>query len=68
MHASTFASHLGKWICTDLGVRTLQGLGKNSPTREQVVRRITRDLRTQCILEDLLCDSLHQVPLHRRCL
>ena len=36
-------SQLGKWIRTDLGVRTFQGLGKNSLSREQVVRRITRD-------------------------
>ena len=34
-------SCFGKWIRTDLGVRTCQGLGKNSPTREQAVRRIT---------------------------
>ena len=68
MHTTTCASHLGKWIRTDLGARTLQGLGENSPAREQVVRRITRDLCTQCILEDLICDSLNQVPLHRRCL
>ena len=66
MHTNTCVSHLGKWIRTDL--RTFQGLGKNSPTREQVVRRVTRDLRAQCILEDLICDSLSQVPLHRRCL
>ena len=33
-------SPLGRWIRTDLGVRAFQGLGKNSPTREQVVRRI----------------------------
>ena len=36
-----------EWIRTDLGVRTFQGLGKNSPAREQAVRRITRDLCTQ---------------------
>ena len=68
MHTNTCVSQLGKWIRTDLGVRTFQGLGKNSPAREQVVRRITRDLRTQCFLEDLICDSLSQVQLHRRCL
>ena len=39
-------SQLGRRIRTDLGVRTFQGLGKNSPTRKQVVRRITRDLQT----------------------
>ena len=39
-------SCLGKWIRTDLGVRTFQGLGKNSPSREQVVCRVTRDLHT----------------------
>ena len=39
-------TRLGKWVRTDLGVRTFQGLGKNSPAREQVVCRITRDLHT----------------------
>ena len=37
MHTLTCHPSLGKWIRTDLGVRT---------TREQVVRRITRDLHT----------------------
>ena len=37
-------SQLGKWIRTDLAVRTFQGLSKNSPSREQVARRSTRDL------------------------
>ena len=59
---------LGQWIRTDLGVRTFQGVGRNGPTREQVVRRITKDLHTRDISEDLLCDSQSQVPLHRRCL
>ena len=59
---------LGQWIRTDLGVRTFQGVGRNGPTREQVVRRITKDLHARDILEDLLCDSQSQVPLHRRCL
>ena len=45
-----------------------QSLGKNGPAREKVVRRITRDLHTREILEDLLCDSQLQVPLHRQCL
>ena len=40
-------SQIGKWIRTDLGVRAFQGLGKNSPSREQVVRRIARDFCTQ---------------------
>ena len=31
-------SQLGRWIRADLGVRTFQGLGKNSPAREQAVR------------------------------
>ena len=48
-------------------MRTFQGLGKNGPAREQVVRRITRDLQTRHVLEDLLCDSHLQVPLHRKC-
>ena len=57
MHAF-FGDHcLGKWIRTDLGVHTFQGLGENSPAREQVVQRITRDLHTRHVLEDLLCDS-----------
>ena len=42
---------LGKWIRTGLGVRAYQGLGKNSPSREQVVRRITRDLHTYRLIE-----------------
>ena len=46
MHAFLGDRCLGKWIRTDLGVRTFQGLGKNGPAREQVVRRITRDLHT----------------------
>ena len=37
---------------------------KNGPAREQVVRRVTRDLHTRHVLEDLLCDSHLQVPLH----
>ena len=44
------------------------GPGKNSPAREQAVRRITRDLHTQCLLEVLNCESLSQAPLHRKCL
>ena len=62
MHTLLDASSLGKWIRTDLGVRTFQGLGKNSPAGEQVVQSITRDLHTRCILEDLHCDSHLQVP------
>ena len=31
------------------------------------VRRITNDLHTRRVLEDLLCDSHLQVPLHRKC-
>ena len=68
MHASLGDRCLGRWIRTDLGVRTFQGLGKNGPAREQVVQRITRDLHTRRVLEDLLCDSHLQVPLHRKCL
>ena len=59
---------LGKWIRTDLGVRTCQGLGKNSPSREQVVRRITRDLHIHRLIESLDCELRPRVPLHRRCL
>ena len=61
-------SQLGKWIRTDLGVRTFQGLGKNSPSREEVVRRITRDLHTHRLIESLDCENRPCVPLHRRCL
>ena len=61
-------SRLGKWVRTDLGVCTFQGLGKNSPATEQVVRRITRDLHTQRLIEVLTCDSHLQMPLHRKCL
>ena len=68
MHAFAGDRCLGQWIRTDLGVRTFQGLGRNGPAREQVVRRITKDLHTRHVLEDLLCDSQSQVPLHRRCL
>ena len=68
MHAFLGDRCLGQWIRTDLGVRTFQGLGKNGPTRDQVVRRITKDLHTQRVLEDLLCDSHLQVRLHRQCL
>ena len=61
-------SRLGKWTRTDLGVRTFQGLGKNSPSREQVARRITRDLHSQPLIESLDCELQPQVPLRRRCL
>ena len=60
-------SQLGKCIRTDLGVRTFQGLGKNSPSCEQVVRRITRDLHTHRLIESLDCEIQPHVPLHRRC-
>ena len=68
MHAFLGDRCLGQWVRTDLGVRTFQALGRNGPTGEQVVRRITKDLHTRRVLEDLLCDSHLQVPLHRRCL
>ena len=55
-------SHLGKCFRTDLGVLTFQGLGKNAPARGQVVRRITRDLHSRCLIESLACDSFLQVP------
>ena len=60
-------SQLGRWIRTDLGVRTFQGLGKNSPARDQVVRRITRDLHTHRLIESLECESHLQVPLRCHC-
>ena len=61
-------SRLGKWIPTDLGVRAFQSLGKNSPSREQVVRRITRDLHTHTLIESLDCDLYPKATLHRCCL
>ena len=33
-----------------------------------MVRRVTHDLHTRTVLEDLTCDSHLQVPLHRKCL
>ena len=68
MSAYVPPSQLGQWIRTDLGVRTFQGLGKNAPLREQVVRRLTQDAHTHQILESLPCELPLQVPLHRRCL
>ena len=61
-------SSLRSWVRTDLGVRTFQGLGRNAPKREQVVRRLTKDLHTAQILESLPCELHLQVSLHRRCL
>ena len=46
-------SQRGKWIRNDSGVRAFQGLGKNSPSREQAVRRITRGLPTHLLIESL---------------
>ena len=68
MRAYVPSSSLGQWVRTDLGVRTFQGLGKNAPKRDQVVRRLTRDAHTHQILESLPCEIHLQVPLHRRCL
>ena len=68
MSAYVPPSQLGQWIRTDLGVRTFQGLGKNAPLREQVVRRLTQDAHTHQILESLPCEPHLQVPLHCRCL
>ena len=64
MSAYVPPSHLGQWVRTDLGVRTFQGLGRNAPLREQVVRRLTRDAHTHQILESLSCELHLQVPLH----
>ena len=61
-------SQLGKWIRTDLGVRAFQALGKPSSSREQVLRRITRDLHTRRLIESLDCEIRPHVPLHRKCL
>ena len=71
MRAYVPPSSLGHWVRTDLGVRAFQGLGKNAPKRDQVVRRLTKDVHTQQILESLPglpCEVHLQVPLHRRCL
>ena len=66
--SASYDTRLGKWVRTDLGVRIFQGLGKNSPAREQVVCRIARDLHTHRLIESLACESHLQVPLHRMCL
>ena len=50
------------------GVRTFQSLGKNSPSGEQVVRRITRDLHTHALIASLDCELYPKATLHRRCL
>ena len=50
MHAFLGDRCLGQWVRTDLGVRALQGLGRNGPTREQVVRSITKDLHTRPVV------------------
>ena len=68
MGACVPPSHLGRWIRTDLGIRTFQGLSKNAALREQVVRRLTKDAHTYQSLESLPCDVHLQVLLHRRCL
>ena len=49
-------------------MRAFQGLGKDSPAKELVVRRIARDLHTRRLIESLACESHLQVPLHRKCL
>ena len=41
---------------------------KNSPSREQAVRRIIRDLHSNNLIESLDCESRPHMPLHRRCL
>ena len=61
MRAYVPALSLGQWVRTDLGVRTFQGLGKNAPKREQAVRRLTRDVHTNQILESLPCEIHLQV-------
>ena len=61
-------SRLVKWIRTDSGARAFQGPGTNSLSREQVTRRITRDLHIHLLLESLDCESRPHVSLHRRCL
>ena len=43
-------------------------MGRNAPRREQVVRRLTKALHSEQILETLNCELSLQVPLHRRCL
>ena len=47
---------------------TFQGLGRNSPSQEQVVRRITRDLHTHLFIESLDCELNPKATLHHRCL
>ena len=68
MHACVPFSSLGHWVRTDLGVRTFQGLGRNAPKREQVVRRLTKDVHTEQILESLPCEFHLQVPFSSHCI
>ena len=37
--SAPLSTRLGRWVRTDFGVRAFQGLGRNSPTREQVVHQ-----------------------------
>ena len=53
-------THLSIWITQDLGVRAFQGLGKNGPWSQQVVRQTAHD-------KDLPSGPM-KVCLHRECL
>ena len=61
-------SRIRTWTRNDLGVRTFQGLGRNGPSWDQVVRRITRDLHSHAFIETLDYDAQPKVALDRRCL
>ena len=61
-------SRTDTWIRNDLRVRTFQGLNRNGPSWDQVVRRITRDLHSHALIETLDCDAQPKLVLHRRCL
>ena len=66
MHTDTCVFPLGNWIRTDLGLRTFQGLGKNSPARDVAQGGITmRDSATAGLGDQPPAPprTLEQIPL-----
>ena len=61
-------SRIDAWVRNNLGVHTFQGLGRNGPSWNQVVRRIIRDLHAHSLIETLDCDGHPKLVLNRRCL
>ena len=57
-------AHLGVWI----RARTFEGFGKDGPSWSHLVRGLTRDMHTHCVLDSLDCDGLSKLALHRSCL